>query len=855
LARKRVTKAGADQPSLLEARVTTAPCVPALRRVVAEWRASNYKGATGTSRQLLNYWFHTDHRLRNGTAFRYHDAQREAIETLVFVYEVAQTRRHRDLLERFAPNAPGIHVLQYDDFPRYCIKMATGSGKTKAIALAIAWHYFNAVAEGRDDYARTFLLIAPNVIVFERLRTDFEGGRIYRTDPIVPPELEVFWDFDCYMRGDPERASSQGALYVTNVQQLYDRPGNADSAEPEEMVAVLGSKPTTDSGPADDFGRRIKTRGGPCVVVNDEGHHTHDEGSEWNAIIRRLHAEVGGGLAGQLDFSATPRYAKGGLFTWTVYDYPLKQAIIDNVVKRPTKGITTGIGEQPSDIASTRYQAYLTAGVERWREYRDQIVGLGKKPILFVMLNSTTDADDVGNYLRITYPEEFAADKLLVIHTDNTGEVSKRDLNKARETARQVDEGTSPVNAIVSVLMLREGWDVQNVTVIVGLRPYTSKANILPEQTIGRGLRLMFSDLRTQYTERVDIIGNGAFLKFVDQLEREEDIALDTFDPKEPLVIKTIAPDPLKLDRDISIPVLSPILARKKTLAEEIAALDVQSFVCPVLPRKPNDQAARSFRYEGKDIITLEKIVEREYTVPEPRTAEEVISYYAKRISQDVKLPSQFAALVPKVRAFLDSKAFGESVDLSSPAMIKAISTPVAGYLTVKTFATALRGLVVQELTPTLERSGRMLSETEGFPFSRPTFAAQKTIFNLVAADNEFERDFARFLEESEDVKAFAKLPPTSRLPFAIEYTDNATNLRFYEPDFVAVVTDSTHWLIETKGREDLDVAHKDRAARIWCENATLLVGTPWSYLKVPQTEFSKLQPGDFAQLAIAFGG
>ena len=843
-----------EQPSLLEARVTTAPCVPAIRRAVVEWRSARYKGATKTSRVLLNYWFGTDHRLPNGSRFRYHDAQREAIETLIYVSEVAGITRHRELLERFAPNVPGIHVLQYDEFPRFAIKMATGSGKTKAMALAMAWQYFNAVAEGRSDCARTFLLLAPNVIVFERLRTDFEGGRIFRADPIVPPELEIFWDFDCYMRGDPERASSQGALYLTNIQQFYERADTSNGDEPEEMLAVLGPKPPAGDGRADDFDRRIAARGGPCAVVNDEGHHTHDEDSEWNRVIRRLHSEVAGGLAVQLDFTATPRYAKGGLFTWTIYDYPLKQAIIDNVVKRPMKGITAGMGEQPSDVASTRYEAYLTAGVERWREYRNLLAHLSKKPILFVMLNSTAEAEDVGDYLRGKYPEDFGADKLLIIHTDKSGEISKRDLEKARETARQVDEGESPVNAIVSVLMLREGWDVQNVTVIVGLRPYTSKANILPEQTIGRGLRLMFSGLAAQYTERVDVIGNPAFLKFVDQLEREEDIALDTFDLKEPLVIKTIAPEPSKLERDINIPVLSPILARKKTLAEEIAELDVQGFVCQVLPRKPHDKAAQSFHYEGKDIITLEKIVEREYRVPEPRTAEEVISYYAKRISQDVKLPSQFAALVPKVREFLESKAFGEPVDLSKPEMIKAIATPVACYLTIRTFAGALRGLVIEELTPTLEIAGRKLSETEAFPFSRPTFTAEKTIFNLVGADNEFERDFARFLENSDDVSAFAKLPPTSRLPFSIEYTDNATNLRYYEPDFVAVLTDGTHWLIETKGREDIDVAHKDRAARIWCENATLLTGTPWAYLKVPQTEFGKLQAGDFSELAIAFG-
>jgi type III restriction enzyme len=844
-----------EEGELLQARVTTAPCVPALRKSLSAWRGEGYKGATETSRLLLNHWFRTDHRVRSGGRFRYHDAQREAIETLVYVYEVAKTRRHRDLLERFAPNVPGIHVLQHDEFARYCIKMATGSGKTKVVALAIAWQYFNAVADGRDDYARTFLIVAPNVIVFERLRTDFEGGRIFRNDPVIPPELEIFWDFDCYMRGDPERASSLGALYLTNVQQLYDRTEATNAAEPEAMAAVLGPKPPADAGnKPDDFAQRSVARGAPVAVMNDEGHHTHDEDSEWNLGIRRLNATVSGGVALQLDVSATPRYARGGLFTWTIYDYPLKQAIIDNVVKRPTKGTTAGMGEQPSDVASTRYQAFLTAGVERWREYRDLLQGLGKKPILFVMMNSTADAEDVGDYLRGKYPEEFAGDKLLIIHTDKTGEISKRDLDAARATARQVDEGTSPVNAIVSVLMLREGWDVQNVTVIVGLRPYTSKANILPEQTIGRGLRLMFEGMGTSYIERVDIIGNPAFLKFVEQLERDEEIALDTVDLKDPLVIKTIAPDPLKLANDITIPVLSPILARKKTLAEEIAGLDVQSFTCPILPRRPNDRAAQSFTYEGKDIVTLEKIVEREYTVPEPRSAEEVISYYAKRISQDVKLPSQFATLVPKIREFLETRAFGERVDLSPREMVKAISTPIAGYVTIKTFAAALRGLVVEELTPVLEGAGRRLSETEPYPFSRLAVTAQKTIFNLVAADNEFERDFALFLEDSADVESFAKLPPTSRLPFSIEYTDNATNLRYYEPDFVAVLVGGGHWLIETKGREDLDVAHKDRAARIWCENATLLSGTPWQYVKVPQMEFVKLQAGNFGDLALAFG-
>ena len=72
-----------------------------------------------------------------------------------------------------------------------------------------------------------------------------------------------------------------------------------------------------------------------------------------------------------------------------------------------------------------------------------------------------------------------------------------------------------------------------------------------------------------------------------------------------------------------------------------------------------------------------------------------------------------------------------------------------------------------------------------------------------------------------------------------------------YEPDYAVVTTDGESYLVETNGREDIDVAHKDRAARIWCENATLLTGAAWTYLKIPQREFEKLQPTDFADLSV----
>jgi type III restriction enzyme len=849
----RGKKKAAEQTDLLDVRGTTAPAVPLVREAVASWRDQGYRGISDTTRTLLTWWFPRDgHRMGRGTgrSFRYHPFQREAIETLIYLYEVEEVRRQKTLLETFV-RRPDIQLLQHDDFARYCLKMATGSGKTKVISLAIAWQYLNAVAQNRDDFARTFLILAPNVIVYERLRADFAGGLIFRTDPVIPPELKVYWDFECYLRSESERASSSGALYLTNIQQLHDRAAEDD--EPDPMTGVLGPKPPTVAEETVGFVDRVVARGGHCLVVNDEAHHTHDEKLKWNEIIRGVHdrLKADSGSVIELDVTATPRYGKGGeLFTWTVFDYPLKQAIMDGIVKRPMKGVTVGIGETQSDIASTRYKALLTAGVERWREYRGQLKTMGKKPVLFVMMNETADADDVAEFLRTKYPDEFTGDKLLVIHTNRSGDITKAEEEDARRAAREVDLDTSPVNAIVSVLMLREGWDVQNVTVIVGLRPYSSKANILPEQTLGRGLRLMFRGEGTGYQERVDVIGTRKFMELVEQLEKDEDLKLEKFElGKDHLVIRTIEPDSAKREKDIGIPVLTPILVRKKTLAEEIAALDVSTFACSPFPLKEGTEEAKNFRYEGYDVITMEKIVEREYRMPEPQTAQEVISYYAKRIAQDVKLPSQFSVLAPKVREFLATKAFGKTVELEGAEMIHAISSNVARFVTVNLFVKALRALVVEEQVPQLVAS-RQVSETPAFPYSRPhAFAASKTIFNLAACDNDFEERFARFLENARDVTAFAKLPP--QFGFAIEYTDSATSLRYYEPDFVAILDDGSHRLIETKGREDPDVAHKDRAARLWCENATLLTKQRWSYVKVPQAGFEKLQPTVFADLAV----
>ncbi len=233
------------------------------------------------------------------------------------------------------------------------------------------------------------------------------------------------------------------------------------------------------------------------MVLNDEAHHVHDEKLKWNQTIERLHDELrrrtpqdaGAGVVSQLDYSATPKYEKGGIFRHVVVDYPLAQAVADGIVKTPVIGEVTGAEVELGETSFHLNRQWLDVAVGRWRAFNDALSPSGKRPVLFVTCENTLAADEAGDYLQRL--PDFAGEKLLVIHTNRSGEITKDDLDLARRAAREVDEPDSPIRAIVSVLMLREGWDVRNVCVIVTLRPLSAANRILPEQALGRGLRRM----------------------------------------------------------------------------------------------------------------------------------------------------------------------------------------------------------------------------------------------------------------------------------------------------------------------------------------------------------------------------
>jgi type III restriction enzyme len=692
--------------------------------------------------------------------------------------------------------------------------------------------------------ATSFLVIAPNVIVFERLKVDFGDGLTFRRDPLIPPEWREDFDLTVLLQNDPAPVTTRGALYLTNVQRLYESRGagkDGGAVNPVEAMVGPRVRPDAATSSAEELFDRVASRG-RVMVVNDEAHHVWDEKLEWNKSIERLHAELRertsddpeAGVASQLDFSATPKDQKGQIFRHVVVDYPLAEAVSHGIVKTPVIGEVTGATVELGDSVVQRDRQWLDVAVGRWRKFDEALSPAGKRPVLFVMCENTQAADEAGDYLR--QRPEFAGDRLLVIHTNRSGEITKADLDLARRAAREVDSDDSEIRCIVSVLMLREGWDVRNVCVIVTLRSLTAKAKILPEQALGRGLRRM-TPPGSGHDERVVVIEHDAFRDLWSaELDGGLVVAREEVDKIEAGAV-TIFADESKKRFDIAIPQLTRALSRAETPLE---TLDPSDVAAPEQPLAVPDVAPDEYiKYRGKHLIDKGVIEEYEFLVPYAEDPSGVITWYTKAVARAggvEKISGAFAVLAPMVRDYLRERVFERPVQLDDKVILRRLAENDAQQIVVGAFQQLIRDLSIEEREPTIEESAVRVSETPAFPWSREVVDAERTVFNLTPVDNKFEGRFARFLDQASDVAAFAKLTLNSR--FALEYISSTGALRFYYPDFLVRMADDSCLVVETKGMEDIEVAHKDQRARRWCQDATSLSGREWAYEKVRQKVF-----------------
>ena len=485
-----------------------------------------------------------------------------------------------------------------EDWLRLVLKLATGAGKTKVLSLIVAWCYFHKAYESNSRLARNFLVIAPNIIVLDRIRHDFDGLKIFYDDPILPDHgyeghnWRDDFQLTLHIQDDVRVTHPVGNIFLTNIHRVYSGNETAPSVNDDDLTNYfLGDKPvakTTDNKV--DLGVIVRDID-ELVVLNDEAHHIHDKDMAWFKSIQDIHNKLkqkDRALSLQVDVTATPRHDNGAIFVQTVCDYPLVEAISQNVVKHPVLPDAPSrakLVEKQSSKFTERYGDYLHLGVEEWRKASEEHKKVGKKAILFVMTDDTTNCDEVAEWLERTYQDFHGA--VLTIHTNKSGDISenkkgkdKEELDLLREQANSIDSWESPFKAIVSVMMLKEGWDVRNVTTIVGLRAYSGKSNILPEQTLGRGLRRMYDG--SDVTEYVSMVGSTAFMEFVESIqnegvELERSAMAKGAKPKSPVVIEVDQENAKKdLDAlDIEMPRLTPRIYRHY---KNLEGLDVTSF-------------------------------------------------------------------------------------------------------------------------------------------------------------------------------------------------------------------------------------------------------------------------------------
>lgn len=850
------------------------PLVSRIRESVHEWRESGYPGVSATSEALLRHWFGDPHVLErtDGTTaeFSYYFAQREAVETAVWLYEVERSRDPYSLLRYDASRRVSLGMF-IAHWPRYVFKLATGAGKTKVLSLLIAWAYFHKTYEDQSPLSTNFMLVAPNIIVLDRLLSDFRGLEIFWVDPVLPRNgfAGRNWRDDFQMtlhiQDDVGRISASGNLFITNVQRIYEPRVSASSQDDDLTDYFLGPKPVgTATDSRVDLGEMVRELD-DLIVLNDEAHHIHDADLAWFRAIEDIDNRLkqkGGGLAAQFDVTATPKHESGAIFVDTVCSYPLVEAIKQGVVKTPVVPDTESrnrLREGASDSVSDRYADFIKLGYLEWRKRYDEFQRVGQKAVLFVMTTKTRESDEVAKYLESTFPDLDG--KVLVIHTKSNGTISEAESKRAelellRKAAAQIDDPASPYVAVVSVLMLREGWDVKNVVSMVGLRPYGTDSKILPEQTLGRGLRRMFRG-DASVTEYVSVVGTDAFMDFVQEISEEgvelEQVPMsDDSMAMQPLVIEVEnASSEKDIERlDIELPILAPRVAR---VYKNLHDLDASTL-------NPARVLLRQFGPEEARVIGFKEAVEGDAVLwttdlgadvlPTPQG---VVAFLTNRLAADMRLVAGREVIYERMRDYIADGLFESPVDLADPLVLKNLTDTGVQRTLFEVFKESINRLTV------VDEGRTTISDTLRFSRTRPHVVAQqesispqRSLFNRVIGDSYLELRFASFLDSCPDIQSFVK--NTRSTHFKIEYVSSAGTISNYYPDFVVKESDKALWIVETKGNEDLDVERKWRRLVAWCGDATRLDvnGRQFTAMYVPEQDFNRNPPHTFAD-AIAY--
>jgi len=913
------------------------PLAKALAGEAQAWADQGWQGVTQTTYELLAYWFNRGEEADE----KFHICQQRAIETIIYCHEILGIKTLKEAFERFAPEILAQSAALSEEaekipFPKYCLKMATGTGKTWVLAALLVWQYFNAINNEREkQYSAHFVLVAPGHEVLYRLLDMFLGKHDPKTGnrdkskadfarTLFMPEGERFRNRFNLKVLEPSdiRANftppDEPFVYITNWQQfqlndssnLWDQLTGADVEEQPrgEIIADFLSEYSD------------------LIIFNDEAHHVHGsktaKGEElvWRKFLQVLfdrltekHKEEKGlpvparqtGVFMQIDFSATPFYGsaeKKEYFPHIVYDYDLVQAMRAMLVKQiflEERQSLAGEALKALDVRAERTEADddhrrgqvigLSNGqkllIDIGRKKLEQIAsefrnkGLDKKPVLFVLAENTEVADLVAEHIGDLTDERGQSyqRQTLVIHSDKKGEMSDKDWEQYRRQLESLDESEeiNPIRVVVSVLMLREGFDTQNVAAVVVLR--SAEADLLLEQIVGRGVRLMFPgykypELQDMKREaREDVMHNHApknsldflfvvehpkFRVFYEELQ-QQGYAIGIGDSSATETTGDLVQAEATPDRIEKYDLLWPIQVYEQSPKFDFSAIAVSglpkySIPLDILKKQLSHISIAETHAETGGKVKTWKLDNRyfDYAHFLRQATMAVASEKGVQI-----LTGKMAEITGIIDEYVSSVIFGAEIDFKLQENYTVLNfTPLFDFIVSKVKRLLIDSLGVIQYEIKAGKIGKLSDIKKIFVRESLSVRAKRCIYPLVGYSRKgegLERNFiAEILDISSEVEAFGKIQERKHL-LNISYRDKDGIKRDYFPDF-AVKTKDKMYLVETKSEDEIQKAEgnekalivlKAKAAISWCKTASkvILENQPreWEYFILSEKTFA----------------
>ncbi len=896
--------------------------------VNAAWQSGEMlQKVTPTTASLLNYWFgegFCEQRVRN-----FHEGQRQAILNIIYLHEVLGEQRVMDAYEHVIPelmdrvDLAQLAKMKYQ-FPKYAVKMATGTGKTWVMHALIIWQLLNARHEDGESgrFTQHFLVVAPGLIVYDRLLDAFCGRKKQGEEHRDPQTNDYYMNQEVFLPeryrdevfsfiqnnvvtkedGIGKKTTGNGLIALTNW-HLFENQMEEETTDetvsahgtmtPTEIVNDLlpvrpGKSAGNDLGVLDRRalgGTELEYLAGlkDLMVINDEAHHIHvlkrggeTEEVEWQKGLNAISSPKGNRFM-QVDFSATPFDTKGTgekqtklFFPHIVVDFDLPMAMKQGLVKL----LLLDRRQELTDLEHLDYNAerdeqghvvglsegqrmMIRAGLTKLQRLEEEFLktDASKNPKMLIVCQDTSVSPFVEEFLK---SEGLQEDDLVTIDSTKQGEVSDEEWKAIKTKLFDIDHHKQP-KVVISVLMLREGFDVNNICVLVPLR--SSKAPILLEQLVGRGLRLMwrepdYTDVKrddrlrvlkfhkppTTYIDTLSIVEHPAFIKFYDELQEQGLVAVDEGDVGTGGATGDIITVGLRDDYenyDFQWPVILHD-AEEELEDAEIDLGDLEPFTM-----YPLDLLRKFLAKDGETFVSQESLTKTtfgKYKVTANLFSANGYNEYLQKLLRVVTLRFENcrrqgfptiqvneAQTVRVIDWYIRTRLFGQPFDpfKGSDWKILLAKDGIVTKHIVEQLAVAIYKLQNRLTTIKAEVSHTPFSSLQAIKM-REAFSleAHKCIYPRLGYPSHgggLEKAFIEFLDRDAEVERFLKINETGHSFAIIFYVRKDGLMATYHPDFI-VATAEKVYLIETKGDDKVDdanVRQKQTATLEWIKKGS----------------------------------